>query len=51
MRIIVNDVLSWLAHDMAEEEILDERPGFEKQDFAAVCAFATEMTNKAYGHH
>jgi len=39
MRITVNDVLGWLAHGMTEEEILDEHPGLEKEDFAAVYAF------------
>jgi uncharacterized protein (DUF433 family) len=38
MRITVNDVLGWLAHGMTEEEILDEHPGLQKEDFAAVCA-------------
>jgi uncharacterized protein (DUF433 family) len=40
MRITVNDVLGWLAHGMTEGEILEEHPGLEKQDVAAVCAFA-----------
>jgi uncharacterized protein (DUF433 family) len=39
MRITVNDVLGWLSHGMTEEEILDEHPGLEKEDFAAVYAF------------
>jgi len=49
MRITVNDVLGWLAHGMTEEEILDEHPGLEKDDFAAVYAFAAEMADMAYG--
>jgi uncharacterized protein (DUF433 family) len=49
MRITVNDVLGWLSHGMTEEEILDEHPGLEKEDFAAVCAFAAEMADMAYG--
>ncbi|MBV9223883.1 MAG: hypothetical protein JOZ45_08000 [Acidobacteriaceae bacterium] len=36
---------------MTEEEILDEHPGLEKQDFAAVYAFAAEMTDQAYSYH
>jgi len=40
MRITVNDVLGWLAHGMTEDEILEEHPGLEKADFAAVYAFA-----------
>lgn len=51
MRITVNDVLGWLAYGMTEEEIMDEHPGLEKKDFAAVYAFAAEITNQAYGHH
>lgn len=43
MRITVNDVLGWLAHGMTEDEILEEHPGLEKDDFAAVYAFAADM--------
>jgi uncharacterized protein (DUF433 family) len=50
MRITVNDVLGWLSHGMTEEEILDEHPGLEKEDFTAVYAFAAEMADVAYGH-
>lgn len=50
MRITVNDVLGWLSHGMTEEAILDEHPGLEKEDFAAVYAFAAEMADIAYGH-
>ncbi|MBI4906048.1 MAG: DUF433 domain-containing protein [Acidobacteria bacterium] len=50
MRITVLDILGWLAHGMTEDEILDEHPGLEKQDFAAVYAFAAEMTEARYGH-
>ena len=49
MRITVNDVLGWLAHGMKEEDILDEHPGLEKEDFAAVYAFAADMADNAYG--
>jgi uncharacterized protein (DUF433 family) len=48
MRITVNDVLGWLSHGMTEEEILDEDPALEKEDFAAVYAFAAEMADLAY---
>jgi len=47
MRITVHDVLGWLAHGMTEQEILEEHPGLEKEDFAAVYAFAAEMTDAA----
>lgn len=49
MRITVNDVLGWLSHGMTEEEILDEHPGLEKADFAAVYTLAAEMADAAYG--
>ena len=49
MRITVNDVLGWLAHGMTEEEILEEHPGLEKEDFTAVHAFAAEAADAAYG--
>ena len=49
MRITVNDVLGWLAHGMTEEEILEEHPGLEKEDFAAVYAFAADIANTDYG--
>jgi len=49
MRITVNDVLGWLAHGMTEEEILEEHPGLEKEDFAAVYGFASDVADAAYG--
>jgi len=48
MRITVNDILGWLAHGMTEEEILEEHPGLEKEDFAAVYAFAADVADSAY---
>ena len=48
-RITVNDVLGWLAHGMTEGEILEEHPGLEKEDFAAVYAFAADVADRAYG--
>lgn len=50
MRITVNDVLGWLSHGMTEEQILDEHPGLEKEDFAAVYAFAADVTDSIYSH-
>ena len=50
MRITVNDVLGWLAHGMTEAEVLDEHPGLEKEDFAAIYVFAADMADQAYGH-
>jgi uncharacterized protein (DUF433 family) len=34
---------------MTEEDILDEHPGLEKEDFAAVSAFAADVADTAYG--
>jgi uncharacterized protein (DUF433 family) len=48
MRITVNDVLGWLAHGITEDQILDEHPGLEKGDFAAVYAFAADIADAAY---
>ena len=45
MRITVQDVLGWLAHGMTEEEIIDEHPALEKDDFEAVYAFAAELVD------
>jgi hypothetical protein len=47
MRVTVNDVLGWLAHGMTEEEILEEHPGLEKEDFTAAYAFAADIANGA----
>lgn len=34
---------------MTEEEILEEHPGLEKEDFAAVYVFAADVADAAYG--
>jgi uncharacterized protein (DUF433 family) len=47
MRITVSDVLGWRAHGMTEEDILDEHPDLEKEEFAAVYAFAAEIVDMA----
>jgi uncharacterized protein (DUF433 family) len=49
MRITVNDVLGWLANGMTEEEILEEHPGLEKEDFPAAYPFAADVADTAYG--
>ena len=43
MRITVHDVLGWLARGMTDDEILQEHPGMEKEDFAAVYTFAADI--------
>lgn len=40
LRITVWDVLSWLAGGMSEQEILDDYPELERDDFLAVYDFA-----------
>lgn len=47
MRITVNDILGWLARGMTEAEVLDEHPGLEKADFAAVSAAAQDHSDRA----
>jgi uncharacterized protein (DUF433 family) len=43
LRITVWDVLSWLAGGMTEQEILDDYPELEPDDFPAVYDFAAHM--------
>ena len=40
LRITVKDVLEYLAGGMSEEEILDEFPDLQREDFSAVYAYA-----------
>ena len=47
--ITVHNVLGWPAHGMTEEA-LEEHPELEKRDFAAVYAFAAEMTARTCSH-
>lgn len=43
LRITVWDVLSWLAAGMTEQQILDDYPELEPDDFLAVYEFAARM--------
>ncbi len=43
LRITVGDVLSWLAAGMTEQEILDDYPDLEAEDFPEVYDFAAHM--------
>ena len=43
LRITVWDVLSWLAAGMSEQEILDDYPELQSDDFRAVYEFAAQM--------
>ena len=42
MRITVDDVLSYLAAGMSEDDILADFPDLERDDFRAVYAFAAD---------
>lgn len=45
LRITVKDVLEYLAGGMSEEQILEEFPDLQREDFAAVYAYAArELT-------
>jgi uncharacterized protein (DUF433 family) len=43
MRITVWDVLNWLAAGMTEQQIPDDYPELESDDFRAVYEFAAKM--------
>jgi uncharacterized protein (DUF433 family) len=47
LRITVWDIFGWLGAGMTEEQILDEHPDLEKDDFKAVYQFAAETGRKA----
>ena len=46
MRITVDDVLSYLAAGMSENEILADFPDLEREDFRAVYAFAADRERR-----
>ena len=43
LQITVWDALSWLASDQSEEQILEDHPALERDDFNAVHDFATRL--------
>jgi uncharacterized protein (DUF433 family) len=43
LRITVWDVLGWLASGASEEQILDDYPELEKDDFKAVYDYAARL--------
>jgi len=43
LRITVWDVLGWLATGATQEQILEDYPDLEPQDFPAVFEFASKM--------
>jgi uncharacterized protein (DUF433 family) len=46
LRITVDDVLSYLAAGMSEDEILADFPSLERDDFRAVYAFAADRERR-----
>jgi uncharacterized protein (DUF433 family) len=46
LRITVDDVLSYLAAGMSEDEILADFPALERDDFRAVYAFAADRERR-----
>ena len=46
LRITVWDVLTWLAGGMTEQQILDDYPELEPDDFPAVYEFAARMVRR-----
>ncbi|MEN6535808.1 MAG: DUF433 domain-containing protein [Bryobacteraceae bacterium] len=43
LRITVWDVLGWLAAGMSEEQIINDYPELEKEDFRAVFEYAAQV--------
>jgi uncharacterized protein (DUF433 family) len=43
LRITVKDILEYLAGGMSEDEILSEFPDLQREDFAAVYVYASEL--------
>jgi uncharacterized protein (DUF433 family) len=46
LRITVDDVLSYLAAGMSEDEILGDFPDLEREDFRAVYGFAADRERR-----
>jgi uncharacterized protein (DUF433 family) len=46
LRIAVVDVLNWLAAGMTEQQILDDDPELEPDDFRAVYEFAARLSKR-----
>jgi uncharacterized protein (DUF433 family) len=46
MRITVDDVLSWLAADMSQADILAAYPELEAEDVRACLAYAADKTRR-----
>ena len=47
LRITVWDVLGWLATGQSEEQIIDDYPELEKEDFLAVYDYAARVGRRA----
>ena len=48
LRITVKDILEYLAGGMSEDEILHEFPDLQREDFAAVYAYAASALNGSH---
>ena len=46
-RFLTGSDLGWLAHGMTEEDIPNEHPGLEKEDFAFLYTFAADAADAA----
>jgi uncharacterized protein (DUF433 family) len=46
LRVTVDDVLSYLASGMSEDDILADFPDLERDDFRAVYAFAADRERR-----
>ena len=46
LRITVWDVLEWRAAGRSEDEIIDDYPELEKEDFRAVYAYAARLRDR-----
>jgi len=47
MRIVVSDVLGWLAAGMSHEEILSDFPELTEEDIRACLAYAADRERRA----
>ena len=45
-RITVQEILEWLSSGASQEQILDDYPQLEPDDFLAVYAFAAELAGR-----
>lgn len=46
-RITVQEILEWLANGATQQQILDDYPQLESDDFLAVYAYAAELASRS----